>query len=126
MHKSIDIMVQLVENNNIPLPKGARKKQGDSSSKNKERFHALVVGYSSYSSFIIDLGSSRHMESMNDSFLSLQFYIGLSILMGDDSEIHAKGIVKIDLEDGYFNNVLFVPDLATTNLCLSNDTQVKP
>ena len=32
--------------------------------------------------------------------------------MGDDSEIQAKWIGKIDLEYGYFNNVLFVPDLA--------------
>ena len=31
--------------------------------------------------------------------------------MGDDSEIQAKGIGRIDLEDGYFNNVLFVPDI---------------
>ena len=31
--------------------------------------------------------------------------------MGDDSEIQAKGIGGIDLEDGYFNNVMFVPDL---------------
>ena len=31
--------------------------------------------------------------------------------MGDDSEIQAKGIGRIDLEDGYFNNVLFVLDL---------------
>ena len=32
--------------------------------------------------------------------------------MGDDSEIQAKGIGGIDLEDGYFNNVLFVPNIA--------------
>ena len=31
--------------------------------------------------------------------------------MGDDSEIQSKGIGGIDLEDGYFNNVLFVPYL---------------
>ena len=31
--------------------------------------------------------------------------------MGDDSEIQAKGIGRIDIVDGYFNNVLFVPDL---------------
>ena len=31
--------------------------------------------------------------------------------MGDDSDIQAKGIGRIDLEYGYFNNVLFVPDL---------------
>ena len=32
--------------------------------------------------------------------------------MGDDSEIQAKGIGGIDLQYGYFNNVLFVPDIA--------------
>ena len=31
--------------------------------------------------------------------------------MGDDSEIPAKGIDRIDLDNGYFNNVLFVPDI---------------
>ena len=31
--------------------------------------------------------------------------------MSDDSEIQAKGIGRIDLDDGYFNNVLFVPYL---------------
>ena len=34
--------------------------------------------------------------------------------MGDDSEIQAKGIGRIDLEDRYFNNVLFVPDISAT------------
>ena len=36
--------------------------------------------------------------------------------MGDDSEIQAKGIGRIDLEDGYFNNVLFVPNIAVNLL----------
>ena len=36
--------------------------------------------------------------------------------MGDDSEIQAKGIGKIDLKDGYFNNLLFVPNLAANLL----------
>ena len=36
--------------------------------------------------------------------------------MGDDSEIPVKGIGKIDLDNGYFNNVLYVPDLAANLL----------
>ena len=48
---------------------------------------------------------------MQDSLSTIHPYNGPSILMGDDSEIQAKGIGRIDLEDGYFNNVLFVPDL---------------
>ena len=38
--------------------------------------------------------------------------------MGDDSEIQAKGIGKIDIEDGYFNNVFFVPDLVLNLLSM--------
>ena len=56
------------------------------------------------------------MASMHDSFSALHPYSGPSILMGDDSEIQAKGIGRIDLEDGYLNNVLFVPDLAANLL----------
>ena len=109
--KTIDMMAQLFDKNNIPFLEGARKKEGCSSSENKERCHALVVGYSIFSSFTIDLGSSKHMESMHDYFSSLHPYSVPSILMGDDSEIQAKWIYRIDLEDGYFNNVLFVSDI---------------
>ena len=32
--------------------------------------------------------------------------------MGDDFEIHTKGVGRIDLDNGYFNDVLYVLDLA--------------
>ena len=83
-------MAQLLEKNNIPLPEGTRKKDGGSSSDNKERCHDLVVVSSSASSFIIDSGASRHMASMQDSFSALYPYSGPSILMGDDSKTQAK------------------------------------
>ena len=51
------------------------------------------------------------MASMHDSFSGLHPYSGPSILMGDDSEILAKGIIRIDLENEYFNNVWYVPVL---------------
>ena len=41
---------------------------------------------------------------------------GPAVCMGDDCEIQAKGIGRIDLEDGYFNNVLFVHDLVVNLL----------
>ena len=116
MNKNIYMMPQLLEKNNIPLAEGARKKEGGSSSENKDRCHALVVGSSGSSSLIIDSGSSRNMDSIQYSLSSINPYSGPSILMGDDSKIQAKGIHGIDLEDGYFNNVLFVPDLATNLL----------
>ena len=64
MNKTIEMMVQLLDKNKIPLPKGARRKDRGSTSYNKERFHALLVGSSNSYSFIIDSGGSRHMASM--------------------------------------------------------------
>ena len=58
------------------------------------------------------------MDSMHEYFLSLHPYSRPSILMNNDSEIQAKGIGKIDLEDGYFNNVLFMLDLAAKLLSI--------
>ena len=58
------------------------------------------------------------MDSIQDSISTLHLYNGPSILMGDDSEILAKGIGKIDLDNGYFNNVLFVPNLAANLLSI--------
>ena len=118
MKKNIDMMVHLLEKNNIPLHKSARKKDGGSCLDNKERCHSLVVGSSDSSSFIIELGDSRHMDTIQDFFTAMYSNSGPSIHMGDDSEIQAKGIGMIDLEDGYFNNVLFVPDLAANILSL--------
>ena len=42
--------------------------------------------------------------------------------MGDDSDIQAKGISRIDLEYGYFINVLFVTDLAVKLLLVYQTT----
>ena len=38
--------------------------------------------------------------------------------MGDDSEIQVKGIGRIYLDDGYFNNFLFVLDLEANLLSM--------
>ena len=111
MKKAIDMMAQLLEKNNIPVPEGARKKDVSSGYDNKERFHALVVGSSDSSTFIIDSGASSHMASVRDFFTSMYSDGGLAVRMGDDSKIQAKGVGRIDLEDGYFNNVMYVPDL---------------
>ena len=116
MDNNIDMMVQFLEKNNIPILEGTIKKDGGSDSDNKEKFHALFVGSLRSSSFIIDSGSSKKMASMEASFSAMFPYDGTYICMGDDSEIQAKGIDMIDLEYGYFNNVLFVTSLATNLL----------
>ena len=79
------MLVNLLEKNNIPVPEGTRKEDGGSGSDNKERCHALVVGSSDYSSFIIDSGASRHMDSVKYFFTSMYSDSGPTIRMGDDS-----------------------------------------
>ena len=37
---------------------------------------------------------------------------GPVVRMGDDSEIETKGIGRIELDHGYFSDVMYVPDLA--------------
>ena len=111
-------MTQLLENNNITVLEGARKKDGGLGSDNKERCHPLVVGSSYYSSFIIDSRASRHTAFVKYFFSSMYSDSGPTIRMGDYSKIQAKWIGIIELEDGYFNNVLFVPELEANLLSI--------
>ena len=71
----------------------------------------MVVGSLDSSSFIIDLRASRNMAFVKYLFSSMYSNSVPTVRMGDDSEIQAKGIGRINLDDGYLNNVLFVHDL---------------
>ena len=84
------MMAQMLEKNNIPIPNGARKKDGSSNSDNKEECHAFVASYYNPSTFIIDSGESRNMASTRDIFSSIHLSSGLVVRMGDDFEIHTK------------------------------------
>ena len=44
--------------------------------------------------------------------------------MGDDTGIQGKGIVMIDIEYGYFNNVMFVLDLKMNLISVYQMTQI--
>ena len=88
MKKTIDTMAQLLEKNNIPIPNSTRKRYGNSSaSEGKEKCHALVVGTSNSSSFIIYLGDSRHMVSRREFFSSMSLNASPLVRMGDDYEL---------------------------------------
>ena len=51
-------------------------------------------------------------------------YNGPSILIGDDFEILTKGISRINLHNGYLNNVLYVPNLAANLLYVYQMTHI--
>ena len=72
---------------------------------------------------LIDSGALNHMMAERDLFSSLETRKSIPIHMGDDSTIISKGQGTVDLEHGYFSNVLYVPSLASkAPKCLSNET----
>ena len=64
---------------------------------------------------LIEYGASNHMMAKKDSFSSLETRKSIPIHMGDDSTIISEGQGTVDLENGFFSNVLYVPSL-TANL----------
>ena len=113
MKKQIDMLTQLLEKNNISLPDCSKKRKGGSNSEDRERVHALVAGTSSSPSFIIESRASRHMVLTKEAFSSLDMLKGPPIVLGDDSLTDSLGKGRIDLDHGKFNNVLYVPGLAS-------------
>ena len=85
----------------------------------------MVVGSSNSSTFIIDSGESRNIASTRDLFSSMHLNSGPIVRMGDDSEIHTKGVGRIDLEHGYFSDVLYVPDLVANLLSVYQMTHTR-
>ena len=116
--KQIDMLTQLLEKKNISLPDFSEKREGGSDSKDRERVHALVANTSSSPSFTIGSGDSRHMVSTKEIFFSLDLSKGPPIIMGDDSIIDSLGKGRIDIDHGKFNNVLYVPGLASNLLSM--------
>ena len=68
MKKQIDMLTQILENHNISLLEGAKKKESASNFEEKDGVHALIESIVISSSFIIDSGVSRHMVSTRESF----------------------------------------------------------
>ena len=88
MKKKIDEMEKLPEQHNITLPEGARKNEfGENTEDHDERFHALKAYCSKSHAFLIDSRASNHMVSSRESLSSLKTIDGLSIHMGDDTQI---------------------------------------
>ena len=110
MKKTIDMMDQLLENNNLLVRKSAWRKYASSCTKDKERHHALME-ITSHNYFIIDSGASRHMDSKRESFTIFQSFRGPLILMWHELEIPSQGKGIIDLDNGSLQNVLYFPIL---------------
>ena len=94
----------------------AQRRGKEDQIQNTERVHALVAGTSSSPSFIIDFGASRHMVLTKEAFTSLDMSKGPPIVLGDNSLTDSMGKGRIDLDHGNFNNVMYVPEIASNLL----------
>ena len=69
-----------------------------------------MVSTSKSKALLIDSGASNHMMAERDSFSCLETDKSIPIHMGDDSTIISEGQgTTVNLEHGYFSNVLYVP-----------------
>ena len=125
MKKKIYMLTQLLEKNTISLPDGAKRKEGGSSFKGKERIHSLVAITLISPSFIIDSGAYMHMVSTKDAFSSLYYLKGPNILLGDNSKTESKGKGIAYFDYGSFNNVLYVLGLVTNLLSIYQMTHIR-
>ena len=73
---------------------------------------------------LIDSRASNHMMDEKDSFSSLETSKFIPIHMGEDSTIISEGQGTIDLEHGYFSNVLNVPYLESNLLSVYQMTHM--
>ena len=56
------------------------------------------------------------MVSRREFFSSMISNAGPTVRMGDDSKLQTRRIGRIDLDHGFFSDVLYVPDLAANLL----------
>ena len=64
------------------------------------------------------------MVASRESLSSLQSFDGPSIQMGNDGKVQAKAKGSIKLEHGNFEDVLYVPSLATNMLSVYQMTHI--
>ena len=81
-----------------------------------EKGHALMASTSNSKALLIDSVALNHMMAEKYSFSSLETGKSIHIHMGDDSTIISEGQGTVDLENGFFSKVLYVPYLAANIL----------
>ena len=112
MKKNIDEATSLLERNHINLPESFQRRDHQDREPQHEKGHALMASTSKSKALLIEFGALNHMMAEKDSFSSLEIEKSIPIHMGDYSTIISEGQGIVDLENGFFSNVLYVLSLA--------------
>ena len=116
MKKKLDEATSILERNHTILLKIFWRRDQQYQEPQHERGHSLMESTSKSKALLIYSGALNHMMDERDSFSSLETSKSIPIHMGDDSTIISKGQATVELENGYFSNVLYVPSLASNLL----------
>jgi hypothetical protein len=119
MHKQIDLMTQIFQQNNLGdhILEGAKKKKPkDQNPKKDNSSHALIAINSSLDAWIVDSGASHHIAATKEVYSSLDACNVPPILMGKNSPVEVIGKGRIELTNETFENVLQVPKLSVNIL----------
>ena len=81
-----------------------------------------MASTSNSKALLIDSRALNHMMAERDSFSSLETGKSIPIHVGGDSTIISEGQGTVDLENGNFSNVLYVPYLASNILSVYHMT----
>ena len=115
MKKKLDEATSLLERNNINLPERFQRKENQDREYQHERGHTLMASTLNSMALLIYSRALNHMMAKRDSSY-LETRKSIPIHMGDDSTIISERQGTVDLENGFFSNVLYVPSLAANIL----------
>ena len=114
-------MENLLRKNKIQVP-GTSKDSTPPTSKGKGQ--ALMANSSSSTEWIFDSGASYHMGSSKGDFSSLKQSKVLHIFVEDDTKMEVEGKGHVEMENGEFKDVLYVPNLSSNLLSIYQITHL--
>ncbi len=77
-----------------------------------------MANSSSLVEWILDLGASYHMASSKGDFSSLKYSKVPHIFVGDNTKMEVEGKGQVDMENGEFKDVVYVPNLSSNLLSI--------
>jgi hypothetical protein len=125
MRETIDDMAKQLQQHNLTVPENAKKKDDNRTGGREQDGHDLMAITSNPSAWILNSGASNHMVASKDEFSSIEESTRSSIYLGDatPTKVCREGIV--DIEGGFFTNVLNVPSLFVNILSIYNITHFR-
>ena len=111
-----------MKKHNVPLP-NAYKDKG-SSLDSKGNGQALMANSNSSKEWILDSSASYHMGSSKQYFSSLNQSKVPHIFIGNNTKMEVGGKGNVEMENGEFQNVLYVPNLSSNLLSIYQITHL--